>query len=369
MVHRFRFLPLLALAVALIALGIISSESTVNAAVPSGSPGEPQVVSALGVARIQGQDVLVDVLVAVPPGADAHTAAAAALADQGARPFQSAGLGSKGFTLTGLKWDNLPVSQNYNASNEPSSLNGAGQTALTNTHSTWDGVATSSFDIDFGALTDRCPSLVKECQGPQLFDGFNDVAWLRMGGRTLGVTWYGTTTDEADMALNTRYNWDDDGSDIDVETVFLHENGHVVGLGHSNDAGSVLLPSYHGVDRDLGTDDEEGATFLYDSAITGNVSGTITDGTNPVAGATVVLEGTSLQATTAADGAYTISGVPDPVTYTVTASADGLDSATISRLTVDGATAADFTLTPAGDGDDGGGPPPCRGKNKNDPGC
>jgi hypothetical protein len=37
--------------------------------------------------------------------------------------------------------------------------------------------------------------------------GFNDVAWMRLSGcGILGVTWYNNTTDEADMALNTRFN-------------------------------------------------------------------------------------------------------------------------------------------------------------------
>ena len=35
------------------------------------------------------------------------------------------------------------------------------------------------------------------------------------------------------MALNTKFNWNSDGSDFDVETVFNHKNGHVAGLVHS----------------------------------------------------------------------------------------------------------------------------------------
>lgn len=372
MVHRFRFPTLLALAVALIALGIVSSGSAVDAAVPS---GKPTTFSMLGLASVQGEAVIVDVVVAVQPGQNAVEVARAALAAQGARPFDSARLGSEGFTLTGLLWDSLPVVQYYNASNEPSSLSGSGQTALTNTHATWDGVATSLFDIDSGGLTTRCPSLVKECPGRQSFDGFNDVGWVRLDRRTLGVTWYGTTTDEADMALNTRFSWNDGCANVsgsyDVQTVFLHENGHVVGLGHSNDANTIMFPSYQGATCTLDQDDQEGATYLYDNNVTGTVSGTVTDGTGGIEGATVVLQDTGLQAITASDGAYTISGIPDPVTYTVTASADGFETSTISRLTVVGATGADFALTPTGGGDDGGGGggPPFCGSNPNHPAC
>ena len=49
-----------------------------------------------------------------------------------------------------------------------------------------------------------------------------------------------------------------------------------------------------------------------------------------------------------------ISGAPDPVTYTVTASAAGYDSTSV-RVTVSGLTdEKDFVLTASG-GDDGGG--------------
>ena len=168
------------------------------------------------------------------------------------------------------------------------------------------------------------------------------------------------------MALSTRFNWNVDCSTnvtntSDIETVFLHENGHVVGLGHSTDTGSVMLKNYHGFDCDLGDDDREGATFLYDNAITGSVSGTVTDGTNPIVGATVVLEDTSLSATTGNDGTYTISTVPDPVTYDVTASKDDV-SFTVFREFVSGGITVDFILD-IGDGGNGGGNCPPQSKS------
>ncbi len=59
--------------------------------------------------------------------------------------------------------------------------------------------------------------------------------------------------------------------------------------------------------------------------------------------------------------AGTIENVPDPVTYTVIASANGVDSSAIDQLTVYGVEAGvDFVLT-AADADDGGGVrPPVR---------
>lgn len=338
---------------------VVSAATTVAAG--NGDGGRPRVISILGVAKVLGQDVIVDVLAVVPPGANANEVAAAALAEQGARPFGSASLGSGGgFTLTGLVWDVLPVFQNYNPGSpktklEPASLNGNGLTALTNTHATWGGDATAFYDFNFrfGEITERCPSLVRECRGRQTFDGNNDVAWLKLTGNTLGVAWFGISIDEVDIVLNVNFNWNDgcmdEANSINAETVFLHENGHSVGLGHSDDAGSVMQPFYDVADCDLGTDDNEGTTFLYDSNITGSVSGTVTDDANiSIEGATVVLEDTGLSATTKGDGTYTIPGVPDPVTYTATASHPDFGSATISRLPVDGVdgvvTIADFAL-------------------------
>jgi len=51
--------------------------------------------------------------------------------------------------------------------------------------------------------------------------------------------------------------------EIDLETVTLHEVGHLLGLGHSNVPGSVMYPSYEGVRRNLSQDDKDGITALY----------------------------------------------------------------------------------------------------------
>ena len=77
----------------------------------------------------------------------------------------------------------------------------------------------------------------------------NGIEWASIGGSTLGVTWFVTGNPEADMALNTRVAWkqtcsSSGGSAIDLETVFLHENGHVAGLDHTDRTDSVMYPSY-----------------------------------------------------------------------------------------------------------------------------
>ena len=258
--------------------------------------------------------------------------------------------------LTGLKWSSFPVEQRYNPTNQPVNVDTA--EILGNVHSTWDGVGTSDFNINLAGEALGCPSLVDECEGAQFFDGYNDFAWLDLDDpNVLGVAWSGThpiVGPESDIALNIGdLNW----GDFDAATVALHEVGHLIGISHSSTAGAVMEPFYGGPRRSLHQDDMDAIIYLYDTNVTGSVEGKVMD-TNgkPVKGATVVLEGTSLQGKTKNNGTYKINGVPDPVTYTVTASKSGFESSSFDRQVVDGSTAVDFTLTATnGGGDDGGG--------------
>ena len=53
------------------------------------------------------------------------------------------------------------------------------------------------------------------------------------------------------------------GGTFDLETVALHEIGHLLGLGHSADPNSIMYPTYSGVRRSLGQDDLDGIRRLY----------------------------------------------------------------------------------------------------------
>lgn len=240
-----------------------------------------ETFSALGKARVGGEDVFVEVYVVVHPGANRHEIARAALAAQGAVQVEE-------FTTTGLVWPSFPVVQNYNPAGEPVVT---AQAALLATHATWTSVATSRASMVSGGVTTRCPSLVQECPGAQTIDGFDDVGWLPISGCcTLGVTWYSTSLLEADMALNTNFSWADDGvTDFDIETVYLHENGHVLGVGHSSTVGAVMEPIYAGVRDALHTDDIAAVTALYPE-----VSGTTTTTTSTTTTSTSTTTTTTL---------------------------------------------------------------------------
>ncbi len=342
------------LALALAAgLGLMQAETTQAA-------GPPQIVSGFGEATIGGERTIVHVVVVVQPGQSGRAALEQALADHGARPFTAAT-----FTFDGIVWDTLGglgagPEQGYNPLNQPIAIGGGdpkvGLAVLSATQVTWSGAGGSSFAFAGAVLTDRLPSLVKETPGRQFYDGYSDVAWMELKSRgTLAVTWFGTTRDEADIAINTKYNWVVAGAEgpltsgfYDVETVLLHENGHVVGLGHSQidvDGKPVMYPSYNSVKWTLHADDIAGVVALYAPVVTttGWITGTVSDASGPIAQATVSTD-SGESANTATDGSYTISNVPTG-TRTVTASAAGYDSSSLQVAVSDGGTAtADFAL-------------------------
>jgi hypothetical protein len=110
------------------------------------------------------------------------------------------------------------------------------------------------------------------------------------GDSTLAVTtvWrVGTRRTEADVIFNTKYRWDSyrgplrsaPGADnAEFSRVAVHEFGHVLGLGHPDEAGqfvAAVMNSRSGDTDGLTVDDRDGAAFLYASN-TGSVAPRIT---------------------------------------------------------------------------------------------
>ena len=114
---------------------LLLTAATVAALLSAAAPASAadRVVAGLGTAKVDGKKATVEVFVAVPEGTSAKAAKDRAIRAQGATPVANE------FTFTGLKWDVLPVVQNYNPAGQPVN----GQSALTATHSPWSTVSGS----------------------------------------------------------------------------------------------------------------------------------------------------------------------------------------------------------------------------------
>ena len=152
------------------------------------------------------------------------------------------------------------------------------------------------------------------------------------------------------MAMNTRFQWSTNGSGgYDVQTVMTHENGHVLGLGHSTAPGSIMQATYTARQLLLSTDDTRAVTYLYpEPGAVGTISGVVRSSKtgNPVAGVNVSMADIPASATTNSSGAFTLSGIPLG-NYTLTLSANGYKAATVQNVAV-GSAAVDILLQPKG---------------------
>ncbi len=180
--------------------------------------------------------------------------------------------------------------------------------AAANAYHAWQNVATSF--VAFGPFqnTGRT-SGDAGCSfgGP---DGFFDTTWgiadPSHGPSTLAVTYScfsGAVIIDADVEIDTDHwgtDWKADGTGtcdgfVDLETVLLHEYGHVMGLGHPSSNGGCGAPfncpvmdaSYGGLQHTPCADDASGASALYPLA--GGSPPAAPSGLTTTPGASVVL--------------------------------------------------------------------------------
>ena len=253
---------------AIIAVLAISAGLALFGADSASAKSNGRAIAVTGVSTVNGEQVLVHVIAAVNAGRSDQEVASAALRGVNART-----LTSSEYTLLANSWDQFSdgdagndyVIQRYNAKDEPSGA----RAAIDSARATWTG-ADSPFAFQASMdSTGKCPSLVNECKGRQSFDGNNDIAWMGLRDvNTLAVTWSGTSTDESDVAFNTNFSWSDSdpATATDIETVALHEFGHVAGIGHSGVFGSIMEPVYAGIRRSLTGDDLAALQAWYGSS-------------------------------------------------------------------------------------------------------
>lgn len=84
-------------------------------------------------------------------------------------------------------------------------------------------------------------------------------------GNVLAHTFFpcGNVPIAGDLHFDDSENWQTNGSNIDLQTVALHELGHALGLQHSQDPNAVMFPTYAGLRRDLRIDDIRGVLNAY----------------------------------------------------------------------------------------------------------
>ncbi|MCA1558852.1 MAG: matrixin family metalloprotease [Acidobacteria bacterium] len=222
-------------------------------------------------------------------------------------------LGSRASTGTvNLKWDDFPIRYFVTNRGVPGVTAQQLQAAVVRAFNTWNGVDTAQTSSQFAGFT----------QAPPFDDddmtvlGFLDRPEL---DRVLGATTFlidvrtGEIV-ESDIFFNATFPWSTSSAgqagSFDLESIALHEIGHLHGLGHSAlgetemrtggrrvlGAEAVMFPiafaAGNVADRTLKADDLAGISDIYPTAAfqrdTGSISGRVTKNGTGVLGAHVV---------------------------------------------------------------------------------
>jgi hypothetical protein len=186
------------------------------------------------------------------------------------------------------------------------------QAAVARAFDTWEAVPTASIAFDFGGATSAEPFVD---DGLTVL-GFRDEPGMErvLGATTFVIDILSGQIVEADVFFNAAFAWSTsaagEATRFDLESVAVHEIGHLIGLGHSALGETELLPEGtrrvlataavmfpislgrgSTADRQLQPDDIAGVSDLYPDtgfrAQTGAVRGRVLRGGRPVLGAHV----------------------------------------------------------------------------------
>ena len=216
-----------------------------------------------------------------------------------------------GRTVT-LRWSQMPIRYFVTDRGVPGVSSTDIQQAVQRAFSTWDAISTAALSSSFVGFTSA---------DPRLGDGATVIGFQNRPelDRTLGATSFMIDNTngsilEADIFLNSSFAWSvapgGDANAFDVQSIALHEIGHLHGLAHSAmgetelrsggrrviSAESVMFPIAFSPGnisgRTLKADDIAGIGDIYPSTTftrdTGSISGKVTKGGTGVLGAHVV---------------------------------------------------------------------------------
>jgi hypothetical protein len=270
-----------------------------------------------------------------------------------------------GRTVT-LRWSQMPLRYFVTDRGVAGVSSTQFQQAVTRAFATWDAVASAQISSTFVGFT-----LANPTQG----DGATVIGFQNRPelDRTLGATSFmiDTTTGsilEADIFLNASFPWSvasaGDANAFDVESIALHEIGHLHGLAHSAmgetelrsggrrviAAEAVMFPIAFSTGnisgRALKADDIAGISDIYPASSftreTGSISGKVTKAGKGILGAHVVAFDTRTKKliggfSLSDDGSFVIAGLdPGPHILRVEPLDDGdIDSFFDATLSID----------------------------------
>lgn len=170
------------------------------------------------------------------------------------------------------RWGELPVSYYINRATIPSSIAGFAVARVESGFEAWSNAGCTEWQVNLlGDTTDR----YNYNDGKNVFHWISD-SWpgdLGDADSVIGVTlpvWgrFDDALADADMVFNNvGFCWNDTGNGgcVDTQSIATHEEGHFLGLGHSNAGGSTMTAYYvtGSSIRSLEDDDVEGVCALY----------------------------------------------------------------------------------------------------------